>query len=109
MNEAQSAKPASDESTFSRQVGVQAVLKLRAKRQGKKSVWFGLGMSGLIGWTITVPVVIGVTIGVWIDDRYASQYSWTLMLLFIGLIVGCGNAWRWVSSEYHAMQEDSHG
>ena len=29
------------------------------------------------------------------------------MLLFVGLIVGCLNAWQWVNSEYKVMQEDS--
>jgi ATP synthase protein I len=97
-----------DESPFSRQVGDQAVRKLRAKRQGNKSVWFGLGMSGLIGWTITVPTVIGIAIGVWIDNHYNSQYSWTLMLLVMGLCVGCLNACYWVKAEYRAMEEDAH-
>jgi hypothetical protein len=29
------------------------------------------------------------------------------MLLLIGVIIGCLNAWRWVDSEYQEMQEDS--
>ena len=28
------------------------------------------------------------------------------MLLFIGLIIGCFNAWHWVHSEYKEIQED---
>ena len=28
------------------------------------------------------------------------------MLLLIGLIIGCFNAWHWVDSEYKEMQED---
>ena len=98
---------ANEETNFSRQVGAQAARKLKAQRTGNKSVWFGLGMSGLIGWTVAVPTLIGAGLGLWIDKRYPSSYSWTLMLLLLGLIIGCLNAWHWVDSEYKQMQEDS--
>jgi ATP synthase protein I len=107
MNEEQLANVSRVETTFSRQVGAQAARKLKARRQAPKSVWFGLGMSGLVGWSVTIPTLIGAALGVWFDKRYSSQYSWTLMLLFMGLIVGCLNAWLWVQSQYKEMQEDS--
>lgn len=106
MNDQNRAKGANDEPTFSRQVGVQAARKLKAQREATKSVWFGLGMSGLIGWSVTVPTVLGAALGIWIDERYPSKYSWTLMLLLMGLIIGCMNAWHWVHSQYKEMQED---
>ncbi|HVC92147.1 MAG TPA: AtpZ/AtpI family protein, partial [Pirellulales bacterium] len=71
-----------------------------------KSIWFGLGMSGLIGWSVTVPTLIGTALGIWIDHRYPSRFSWTLMLLFMGLILGCLNAWHWVDSQHKEMLED---
>ena len=55
--------------------------KLKAQREATKSVWFGLGMSGLIGWSVTIPTLIGAALGIWVDKRYPSTYSWTLMLL----------------------------
>ena len=73
MNEEQRANVASDESTFSRQVGAQAVRKLKARRRGPRSVWFGLGMSGLVGWSVTIPTLIGAALGMWVDDRYPSH------------------------------------
>jgi ATP synthase protein I len=106
MNEEDKVTLANQERIFSRQVGAQAARKLRAQRETTKSVWFGLGMSGLIGWTVVVPTLIGAGIGIWVDNRYPSPYSWALMLLLAGLIVGCLNAWRWVNSEYKEMQED---
>jgi ATP synthase protein I len=96
-----------EETVFSRQVGAQAARKLKAQRGGTKGVWFGLGMSGLIGWSVTVPTLIGATVGSWVDKHYPSRFSWTLMLLLIGLIIGCLNAWHWVVSEYNKMQEDA--
>lgn len=105
MNEELKTNDANGESNFSRQVGAQARRMLKARRRGSRSVWFGLGMSGLIGWSVAVPTLIGTALGIWIDRRYPSPYSWTLMLLLLGLVVGCFNAWRWVESEYGEMQE----
>jgi ATP synthase protein I len=108
MNEEDKANVANQETTFSRKVGAQAARKLKAQREATKSVWFGLGMSGLIGWSVTVPTLIGAALGIWVDQHYPSKYSWTLMLLLMGLIVGCFNAWHWVDSQYKEMQEDPH-
>ena len=107
MNEEQRANGADQETTFSRQVGAQAARKLKAQRGGKRSIWFGLGMSGLIGWSVTVPTLIGAALGIWADKHYPSTLSWTLMLLLGGLIIGCLNAWHWVDSEQKEMQESS--
>ena len=106
MNEETKPNVANEETIFSRQVGAQAARKLKARREGTKSVWFGLGMSGLIGWSVTVPTLIGAALGLWVDKHYPTPYSWTLMLLLMGLIIGCLNAWRWVNTEYKEMQED---
>jgi ATP synthase protein I len=107
MNEDHRSNIAHDETRFSRQVGAQAARKLKARRVAPKSVWFGLGMSGLVGWSVTIPTVIGAALGIWVDKQFTSRYSWTLMLLFMGLIIGCLNAWLWVQSQYKEMQEDS--
>ena len=109
MNKEYRENGATEETTFSRQVGAQAARKMKARRGAAQGIWFGLGMSGLIGWSVTVPILVGAAIGIWVDRRYPSGYSWTLMLLLIGLIIGCLNAWHWVDSEYKAMQEDSDG
>ena len=94
------------ETKFSRQIASQAARKLKAERGAKRSIWFGLGMSGLIGWSVTVPTLLGAALGIWIDKNYASRFSWTLMLLLFGLIIGCFSAWQWVASEYKEIQED---
>jgi ATP synthase protein I len=96
-----------DETNFSREVRAQAVRKKKAMLGAPRSIWFGLGMSGLIGWSVTVPTLIGAALGVWVDNRYPSTFSWTLMLLLFGLIVGSLNAWHWVESERRDMREDA--
>jgi ATP synthase protein I len=82
-----------------RQVGEKEFRKLRARREKDRSVWFGLGMFGLVGWSVAIPTLIGIALGIWIDTTWSSPYSWTLMLLFIGVMVGCLNAWYWVNRE----------
>ena len=89
------------------QVGAQAARKLKARRRGAPGVWFGLGMMGLIGWSVVMPTLLGAALGLWLDQRYPGGRSWTLALLMGGLALGCLNAWRWVDLENQAMQDDN--
>lgn len=95
--------------TFAGQVGAKAARKLKARRNPAPGVWFGLGMIGLIGWSVVVPTLLGVALGLWLDGRYPGTHSWTLALLAAGLAIGCWNAWHWVVKEdkaIHAERED---
>ena len=80
-------------------VGTKENRKIRAQKEEDRGVWFGLGMFGLVGWAVAIPALIGIAVGIWIDKRWPSPYSWTLMLLVIGVVVGCLNAWYWVRRE----------
>jgi ATP synthase protein I len=80
-------------------VGQRERRKLQARRHPDRTVWFGIGMYGLVGWSIAIPTVAGVALGVWVDRTYPGRFSWTLMLLAVGLFVGCWTAWYWVSRE----------
>jgi ATP synthase protein I len=91
---------------FSGQIGAKATRKLKARRDAGRGVWFGLGMMGLIGWSVAVPTLLGAALGQWLDNRHASDRSWTLALLVAGLALGCWNAWHWVAREERAMRED---
>jgi len=89
--------------SFQKEVDRKSSQKIRAKQEGDRSLWFGLGMYGLVGWSISIPTVLGVALGVWIDTNFSSRYSWTLMMLFLGLFLGCWNAWYWIQ---RAIRED---
>lgn len=80
-------------------VGRKAERKLRARRAGRRGVWFGLGMFGLVGWAVALPTVAGVALGLWLDARVPSRVSWTLTLLFVGVLLGALNAWYWIKRE----------
>ena len=102
----ESKKNLKNESTFADQVGAKAARKLRARRHATSGVWFGLGMMGLIGWSVVVPTLLGAALGIWLDNRHPGSRSWTLLLLVIGLVIGCVNAWYWVKKEEKAMREE---
>lgn len=99
-------KPAKVNPNFAEQVGVKATRKLKARRNNTSGVWFGLGMMGLIGWSVVVPTLLGAALGLWLDQRYPGGRSWTLALLVAGLIIGCFNAWHWVDKEDKAMRDE---
>ena len=88
-----------DREDFEEEIGAKEERKIKARRERARGIWFGLGMMGVIGWSVAVPTLIGVAIGVWIDTRYPGPISWTLILLSAGLILGCANAWYWVRKE----------
>lgn len=106
MSDKPSEKPLKDESPLARQVGTKAERKLRAQRHVDRTVWLGLGMMGLIGWSVAVPTLVGAALGLWLDKHYPASFSWTLTMLIIGLFIGCLNAWHWVTKERREMQEE---
>ncbi|MGB3496472.1 MAG: AtpZ/AtpI family protein [Elainellaceae cyanobacterium] len=87
-----------DHKPFLDNIEGKAHRKLKA-RQTSKQVWFALGMFGMVGWAVAIPTLLGIALGVWIDHRIDSPYSWTLMLLAVGVVLGCWNAWNWVTKE----------
>ena len=89
-----------------KEIGTKAARKLRARRHVAKTVWFGLGMMGLIGWSVAIPTLLGAMLGLWLDQHYPGGRSWTLALLVAGLCLGCFNAWYWVAGEERAMREE---
>ncbi|MFY9329100.1 MAG: AtpZ/AtpI family protein [Georgfuchsia sp.] len=98
-------KPTEGTTEFSHEVGVKAARKLRAQRHVTETVWSGLGMMGIVGWSVAVPTLLGAALGIWLDARYPGGHSWTLMLLAIGLGLGCLNAWHWVTKEDREIHE----
>jgi len=105
MNEKPEVKNVKERTDLAHEIGTKAVRKIKARRS-TQGVWFGLGMMGLIGWSVVVPTLLGAALGVWLDDHHPGNLSWTLTLLIIGLVIGCVNAWHWVAKEDKEMRED---
>lgn len=84
---------------FAEEVGEKSDRRQKAQDRRHKGLWFGLGMFGLVGWSVTVPTLLFLGLGIWIDSRFPGRYSWTLMLLVVGITLGCLNAWYWIEKE----------
>jgi ATP synthase protein I len=98
--------PSKPKQRLSEEVGAKAARKLKARRNPAPGVWFGLGMMGLIGWSVAVPTLAGAALGLWLDQHYPGKHPWTLALLVAGLTIGCFNAWHWVAKQDKAMRDE---
>ena len=85
----------------------KAALKLQARDHPLRSVWLGFRVSGVVGWTVAVPTLLGAALGLLLERRYPEGRPWTLMLLIAGLCIGCFQAWSWVAREDKAMHATS--
>jgi ATP synthase protein I len=106
MNDNSKPQIPKEHSALSRQVGAKAARKLKAQRNPAPGVWYGLGMMGLIGWSVAIPTLLGAALGLWLDRQHWNERSWTLALLVAGLTIGCLNAWLWVAKEDRAMRDE---
>lgn len=59
----------------------------------------GIGVFGMIGWSVAVPSVAGVFLGLWLDRIAPQTFSWTIALLLGGVVVGAVIAWNWIDRE----------
>jgi ATP synthase protein I len=99
-------EPHNKQADLDRQIEAKEVRKIRARKKEKHSVLSGLGMFGLVGWSVVVPTLLGAALGGWLDAKQQDGPSWTLNLLLIGLVIGCLNAWYWVQKENKDIHKD---
>ena len=99
MVEPRRHKPYERPEQLGESVGQRAERKLRARKESQRTAWFGLGTFGLVGWSVAIPTLLGIALGVWLDGHWPGQVSWTLTFLIIGIALGCLNAWYWINEE----------
>jgi len=88
-----------DRDDESKTIAHKATRMQEARKRRRPSPWLGLGMFGLVGWAVAVPIIVGTALGRWIDARWPGETSWTLALLLAGAFLGALNAWFWVQRE----------
>lgn len=82
------------------EIGRQERRKKKAREEGEdRSFWFGLGMFGLVGWSVAVPTLLLTALGIWLDTRFGTGIRWTLTFIVIGIAIGSANAWYWIKRE----------
>ena len=83
---------------FQRQIANKSDRKIKARGE-IPNIWVGLRMFGMVGWSVAIPALLGICLGVWLDNHTEGKFFWTLILLLIGMALGCFNAWYWISKE----------
>jgi ATP synthase protein I len=91
---------------FTQKIGLKELRRIKGKAHKGDTVWFGLGMIGVVGWSVAIPTLIGTAIGLWIDRTWPSRFSWVLMLLILGVSLGALNAWYWVRKAREDIMKD---
>jgi ATP synthase protein I len=89
-----------------RQITIKQRRRLHARRTQSEQIWFGLGAFGIIGWSVAVPTVLGILLGLWLDARFPGDFSWTVAILFAGSTLGCINAWYWMNRERETIVQE---
>lgn len=77
----------------------KSIQRERARRTGSATIWSWMGTFGLVGWTVAVPTLLGVALGVFLDGRTGGSISFTITFLVVGAAVGVTMAWYWIRRE----------
>ena len=88
-----------EQEAFAQTIHSKEKRKEEARKRTRPGILAGMGMFGLVGWSIALPTLLFLALGIWIDARYDPRFSWTLMLLVVGVAVGSFTAWYWVREE----------
>jgi len=78
----------------------------RARRRPLFSPLAGLGLFGVIGWSVAIPTVGGALLGTWLDRVAPQKFTWTLALILGGLTVGVIVAWESVARENRRTERE---
>ncbi|NLJ12088.1 AtpZ/AtpI family protein [Denitrificimonas caeni] len=79
-----------------------AAIRRRAERmqqsrnERKYSPLSGLGVFGVIGWSVAIPTVAGAFLGMWLNRVAPQSFSWPIALILGGVVVGAMVAWNWI-------------
>ncbi|MGD8426409.1 MAG: ATP synthase subunit, partial [Balneolaceae bacterium] len=46
------------EKRFEEHVRDKSKRRLKARRESQKGIWFGIGMFGLVGWSVAIPTLL---------------------------------------------------
>jgi ATP synthase protein I len=93
--------PKQDE--FTDEIGKKEEKMIKAGQRKNMGTFTWLGMMGIVGWSVAIPLLFGIFLGKWIDAHIQGRYSFTLMFMFAGLLAGCWNAWYWVQKEMNSV------
>jgi ATP synthase protein I len=62
----------------------------------RKAALSWLGTLGILGWSVAIPILIGIVLGRWLDSLLGTGPILMIVFLLAGIALGCGGAWRWI-------------
>lgn len=68
----------------------------QTRNEPKYSPLNGLGVFGLIGWSVALPTVAGAFLGMWLNRVAPQSFSWPMALILGGAVIGAMVAWSWI-------------
>ncbi len=70
------------------------IIKLDKAKVDKKTILSQTIYLGTVGIIFILPVVLLAYIGVWLDNKLQGfSFSWTISLIFLGIIIGAINVY----------------
>lgn len=79
---------------------VETGIRPRKMKAADKSVadksggWQFASLAGQIGFDIALPMVLGLVVGVKLDERWGTKPNATLILFAVGLMISCASLIR---------------
>jgi len=74
--------------------------RIERGRGQKNNILGSIAILGVVGWSVTLPTILGVVLGVWMDRRWPGRFSWALTLMMLGLAIGCTSAWFRIKGDH---------
>jgi ATP synthase protein I len=72
----------------------QDIDRLEKAKKERNSILAQVSTLGVIGLAFVLPIVIGAYLGIWLDNKLTGfSISWTISLIFVGIIVGAINVY----------------
>ena len=68
----------------------------KTRDEPKYSPLTGLGVFGVIGWSVAIPTVGGAFLGLWLNRVAPQSFSWPIALILGGVVIGAMVAWNWI-------------
>ena len=94
------------EKKFLRTLATKERRTVEAEEDKEPEDWRGVEKFGMVGWSITAPVLVGLLLG-WVLDRLTGHHHlWVTVFFFIGLIGGCATTVYWLFAEYRQIEEE---
>jgi ATP synthase protein I len=91
---------------FKREIAKKQARRIKGRKQKNSGLWYGFGVFGIVGWSVMIPFLVFLFLGIMIDLKYPGKISWTITFILIGIVIGCLNAWYWIKKEREKIEEE---